>query len=55
MLVVGRKEAEAGSVAVRRHGEGDQGVKSLDEFIEDAMAEVAAGRSGAVREPVSEA
>ena len=32
LLVVGEKEAENGTVAVRRQGEGDKGVMTLDEF-----------------------
>ena len=32
MLVVGGKEEEDGTVAVRKHGEGDIGVQGLDEF-----------------------
>jgi threonyl-tRNA synthetase len=43
MLVVGEKEAEAGTVAVRlRHG-GDAGTMSLDAFL------AAAGRAVAAR------
>jgi threonyl-tRNA synthetase len=33
MLIVGEREAAEGMVAVRRHGEGDQGSISLAEFI----------------------
>ncbi|MFT5156250.1 MAG: threonyl-tRNA synthetase [Bacteroidia bacterium] len=33
MLVVGEKEAENEQVAVRKHGEGDQGVLSLKDFV----------------------
>ncbi|MHA7100792.1 threonine--tRNA ligase [Roseivirga pacifica] len=33
MLIVGEKEAEARAVAVRKHGEGDVGTFSIDEFI----------------------
>ncbi|HTJ51964.1 MAG TPA: threonine--tRNA ligase [Cyclobacteriaceae bacterium] len=33
MLIVGEREAAEGMVAVRRHGEGDQGSISLEEFI----------------------
>jgi threonyl-tRNA synthetase len=33
MLIVGEKEAEEGNVAVRRHGEGDKGTFSLEDFI----------------------
>lgn len=35
MLVIGAREAEAGLVAVRRHGQGDLGQKPLDEVIEE--------------------
>jgi threonyl-tRNA synthetase len=41
MLVVGDKEQEAESVAVRRHKEGDLGVQALDEFAERALHEIA--------------
>lgn len=33
MLIVGEKEAESGRVSVRKHGEGDIGNMSLEEFI----------------------
>ena len=33
MLIVGEKEQENGTVSVRRHGEGDVGTMSVDEFI----------------------
>lgn len=33
MLIVGEKEAEAGTVGIRKQGEGDLGAKALDEFI----------------------
>ena len=33
MLVIGPREAEAGQVSVRNRKHGDQGVKSLDEFL----------------------
>jgi len=36
MLVVGDREAKAGTVAVRAHKKGDQGAKTLDEFIDQA-------------------
>lgn len=39
-LVVGEKEVASHSVAVRRHGQGDQGIKSADQFIEDILAEI---------------
>jgi threonyl-tRNA synthetase len=41
MLVVGDKEREADSVAVRRHKEGDLGVQPLDDFAERARHEIA--------------
>lgn len=41
MLVVGRKEAEAGTVAVRRHGEGDRGAMPVAEFAAQVQAEIA--------------
>jgi threonyl-tRNA synthetase len=40
MLVVGGKEAEAGTVAVRRHGAGDQGAQPLDEFVGQVKEEI---------------
>jgi threonyl-tRNA synthetase len=43
MLVVGDREAEEGTVAVRRHGEGDEGTVALSEFVERLAGEVAAG------------
>jgi threonyl-tRNA synthetase len=33
MLIVGENEAAANSVSVRRQGEGDKGVMSVEEFI----------------------
>lgn len=33
MLIIGEKEAESNTVAVRRQGEGDQGSFSIDEFV----------------------
>jgi threonyl-tRNA synthetase len=44
MLVVGDQEAEHGTVAVRRHGEGDQGSVPLAEFAERLAAEAAERR-----------
>jgi threonyl-tRNA synthetase len=35
MLVVGDREAEAGSVSVRNRKHGDQGVKAVNTFIEE--------------------
>jgi threonyl-tRNA synthetase len=40
MLVVGAKEAEAESVALRRHGQGDLGVRPAAEVMEMLAAEV---------------
>ncbi len=34
MLIVGEKEQEAGTVGVRKQGEGDLGAKSVEEFVE---------------------
>ena len=42
MLVVGDKEAESGTVSVRRHGEGDDGAMSVDGLIERLHAEIEA-------------
>ena len=33
MLVIGEKEAENGTVSVRRHGEGDLGEMTIEEYI----------------------
>jgi len=41
LLVIGEKEAESGTVAVRRQGDGDKGVMKLDEFIGLIRKEVA--------------
>ena len=44
MLILGRNEAEAGTVSVRRHGLGDdsdQGTRPLDELATELTAEVA--------------
>ena len=41
MLVVGAREAEAGSVAVRHRKHADQGVKPLPEFIAEVQRLVA--------------
>jgi threonyl-tRNA synthetase len=42
LLVVGEKEQETSSVAVRRQGEGDQGVMSIEEFADKIKKEVEA-------------
>jgi threonyl-tRNA synthetase len=39
MLVVGDREAQDGTVSVRRHGEGDEGTVKLQEFVERLAAE----------------
>ena len=41
MLVVGDKEAEEGTVSVRRRGEGDIGSMKIDEFIALADKDIA--------------
>ena len=40
MLVVGEKEMNENKVAIRRQGKGDIGVKSVDEFIAEAINEI---------------
>jgi threonyl-tRNA synthetase len=44
MLILGDKEADAGNVSVRRHGEGDLGSLTVAEFAERAAAEVSSRR-----------
>jgi threonyl-tRNA synthetase len=39
MLVIGDNEAQDGTAALRRHGEGDQGTVGLDELAERLAAE----------------
>lgn len=34
MLIIGEKEAENGTVSVRRHGEGDLGEMTIQAFID---------------------
>jgi threonyl-tRNA synthetase len=47
MLVVGDREAEAGTVSVRTRAGGDQGARTVEAFIQSAGEEVAAkSRSG---------
>jgi threonyl-tRNA synthetase len=41
MLVLGDNEQDSGSVAVRRHREGDLGALAVDEFAERALHEIA--------------
>ncbi len=40
MLVFGEKEIEANAVAVRKQGKGDQGVKDMEEFINEISEEI---------------
>lgn len=40
MLVVGEKEMNEESVSVRRQGKGDLGIKTVAEFLKDAVAEI---------------
>lgn len=40
MLIVGEKEAAAGTVGVRRHGNGDLGARPRGEFIADLQTEI---------------
>jgi threonyl-tRNA synthetase len=42
MLVIGDREAADGAVAVRTRSKGDLGARRVDQFIADALAEVAA-------------
>jgi threonyl-tRNA synthetase len=42
MLIVGGKEVEAGTVAVRHRSKGDLGARSLDQFTTDLESEVRA-------------
>ena len=41
LLVVGDKEAEARTVSIRRHKEGDAGSQSLHEFVSYLSGEIA--------------
>ena len=41
MLIVGEKEQENGAVSVRRHGEGDLGTMTVDEFIASFKSKIA--------------
>lgn len=40
MLIVGEKEKETGSVAVRKHGEGDKGTMSKGDFLKMIKSEI---------------
>ncbi|MBI4719974.1 MAG: threonine--tRNA ligase [Chitinivibrionia bacterium] len=44
MLVVGDREADQDSVAVRAHGKGDQGTKTISDFVRELVDEIAARR-----------
>jgi len=45
MLIVGDREAETGSVSVRRHRGGDEGTFTVEEFVARIETEIAAERS----------
>ena len=47
MLVVGDRETESGTAALRRHKEGDLGTLALDAIIERLGAEAAERRAAA--------
>jgi len=40
MLIVGEKEAESGALSVRRHGQGDLGTMSREEFVQAIAGEI---------------
>jgi len=40
MLIVGEKEAESGALSVRRHGQGDLGTMSREEFVQTIAGEI---------------
>lgn len=46
MLVVGQKEVDAGTVAVRRQGSNRQGKMTIDEFVAHMRQEVTIGKQG---------
>jgi threonyl-tRNA synthetase len=46
MLIIGGKEAEAGTVSVRHRTKGDLGPRPLEQFIADLRAEVASKTIG---------
>ena len=50
MLIVGSREAEAGTVAVRKYGEGEKDVMPIGAFLKEISGEVGA-RRGAVDSP----
>ena len=40
LLVIGEKEAESGTIAVRKQGEGDKGIMKIEEFINFINSEI---------------
>ena len=42
MLIIGEKEAESGTVSVRKQGHGDQGSFSVDDFLTQLNSEIQA-------------
>jgi threonyl-tRNA synthetase len=46
MLIIGEKEAASNLVSVRKHGQGDLGSMSLDDFLTHINAEVETVLSG---------
>ena len=40
MLIVGEKEAESGTISVRKHGQGDLGTMSVEQFSEQLTKEI---------------
>ncbi len=40
MLIIGEKEVESGMISVRKHGEGDLGTMTIDEFQEKLIKEI---------------
>mgnify|MGYP001127670797 CR=1 FL=1 len=40
MIVLGEEEVESGQLAVRRHGEGDIGKMTVEEFVELVKKEI---------------
>ncbi len=46
LLIIGEKEAETGTVSVRKQGDGDKGVMKLEEFAEFILKEVKGQLSG---------
>jgi threonyl-tRNA synthetase len=40
MLIIGEKEMEEGTVSVRRHGQGDIGSMTMEEFSNQLVKEI---------------